>query len=136
MQLNNILDERKHSLESKTSINTTDRIDDEELDDRMSPDDFAALSLEALKSRIARRRDSAGTGRRNSEGGGGGANCKFLLSFFFCKRKLLIINSTNQLKGFVKKQMSLEEIKFISLLFCKFQRFFINIMFTDLSVLT
>ncbi|KAK4884574.1 hypothetical protein RN001_000845 [Aquatica leii] len=63
----NILEERQRSSESKTSIDSVGEKDD---DVQISADDLAALSLDALRWRAAkRRRDSAGTGRRSSDGG-------------------------------------------------------------------
>lgn len=66
----NVFSERQQSVESKTSLDSG-KINEED-DDCMSPDDLAAFSLDALKLRCARRRDSSGTGRRSSEGGANG----------------------------------------------------------------
>lgn len=58
---------RKRSSESKTSGESSEKIDSKEV----SADDLAALSLDVLRSRVAqRRRDSSS--RRNSEGNGNG----------------------------------------------------------------
>uniref|UniRef100_A0A1Y1MC38 Transient receptor potential cation channel trpm n=2 Tax=Photinus pyralis TaxID=7054 RepID=A0A1Y1MC38_PHOPY len=64
----NLLEERQRSSESKTSLESLDEKDEVQL----SADDLAALSLDTLRWRAAkRRRDSAGTGRRSSDGGNG-----------------------------------------------------------------
>lgn len=60
-----ILDQRTKSVDSRTSVDSVDYQENEP----SQTEDIAALSLDALRSH-ARRRDSAGTGRRSSEGNG------------------------------------------------------------------
>lgn len=61
-----MLDQRTKSVDSRTSV---DSIGDFQETEPSRSEDIAALSLDALRSH-ARRRDSAGTGRRSSEGNG------------------------------------------------------------------
>lgn len=61
------MEERQRSSESKTSMESSERDEDTQI----STDDLAALSLDTLRLRAKRRRDSCGTGRRSSDGGNG-----------------------------------------------------------------
>lgn len=65
----NLMEERQRSVESKTSIETGTDNNDEVDQDFLSTDDLAALTIDALRMRSLRRRDSTGTARRSSEGG-------------------------------------------------------------------
>lgn len=74
----NILDQRTRSTDSRNSVDSSDvPVNVVEV----SGDDLAALSLDALRCRAGRRRDSSGTGRRSSEGNG-----EFVTGFYgaFC----------------------------------------------------
>lgn len=62
-----ILDQRTRSTDSRNSV---DSVEIPPNVAEVSGDDLAALSLDALRSRAGRRRDSTGTGRRSSEGNG------------------------------------------------------------------
>ncbi|XP_045461707.1 transient receptor potential cation channel trpm isoform X20 [Harmonia axyridis] len=57
---------RKKSSDSKTSIESVDKLDS----NFVSADDLAALSLDVLRSRVAQRRRDSASGRRNSDGNG------------------------------------------------------------------
>ncbi|XP_045461699.1 transient receptor potential cation channel trpm isoform X12 [Harmonia axyridis] len=59
---------RKKSSDSKTSIESVDKLDS----NFVSADDLAALSLDVLRSRVAQRRRDSASGRRNSDGNGNG----------------------------------------------------------------
>lgn len=63
-----ILDQRTRSTDSRTSVDSTEN--PMVVPEDIGGDDIAALSIDALKSRSGRRRDSTGTGRRSSEGNG------------------------------------------------------------------
>lgn len=66
-----ILEEEHHSVESKAeSVESSDKEEEEE-ENQISADDLAALTLDTLRMRYKRRKDSGGTGRRSSDGGNG-----------------------------------------------------------------
>lgn len=67
---------RKKSSDSKTSIESVDKLDS----NFVSADDLAALSLDVLRSRVAQRRRDSASGRRNSDGNGNGEE---MINFLF-----------------------------------------------------
>lgn len=69
MVATNVVTERQQIIESILSVTS----EEDNSDDRISPNDLPALDIETLKTRYARRRDSITlAGRRNSESGGNG----------------------------------------------------------------
>lgn len=95
----NVLEERQRSSESKTSLDS-EKIED---CDKISTDDLPALSIDALKLRCTRRRDSIGTGRRSSEGNGKFSSASYLLFFSFTRQfnEHIYTNLNNELSIFI-----------------------------------